>query len=312
MTMRDYEIICAVYEEASITKAAERLNIAQPTMSNVIRALEKNSGCLLFQRSQAGCYPTDTGRHLYEVAKTILSLDNTAENELDALKTADSFCIGFYTTFGEGPLADLLSYILRRTGYTVQPVVGNYSELFSQVKLKLLDFAFIDYYLYDKDVSAIPIMRDEMILVVSDNYPCSDIITMKELAASPLIVREQGSGDFRTIESCFRDAKYPSKPWGIVSSNAALFSLVRQGHGIACCSKKYFRNDIDQSGLREITLEEGKLSKEGYILVPARGGLNNQKTVIIKAIIQYLQEHNQDGLIEVLPWKEARAKRKRS
>ena len=49
----------AVYEEGSISKAAERENIAQPALTVHVRQLEAEFGAKLFERSARGVHPTD-------------------------------------------------------------------------------------------------------------------------------------------------------------------------------------------------------------------------------------------------------------
>ncbi|TQM15642.1 LysR family transcriptional regulator [Pseudonocardia kunmingensis] len=62
MSLRQFEYALAVAAEGSVTAAAERLHVAQPSMSQQIRNLERELGVTLFTRTPTGLVPTATGR----------------------------------------------------------------------------------------------------------------------------------------------------------------------------------------------------------------------------------------------------------
>jgi DNA-binding transcriptional LysR family regulator len=61
MELHQLEYLVAVAEEASFTKAAARVHVAQPGVSAQIRRLERELGHELFDRSGRSVRPTDTG-----------------------------------------------------------------------------------------------------------------------------------------------------------------------------------------------------------------------------------------------------------
>ncbi|MDR7166489.1 DNA-binding transcriptional LysR family regulator [Nocardia kruczakiae] len=62
MSLRQFEYVLAVAEEGSVTAAAERLHVAQPSMSQQIRSPERELGVTLFDRTPTGLVPTVVGR----------------------------------------------------------------------------------------------------------------------------------------------------------------------------------------------------------------------------------------------------------
>ncbi|MEW2314348.1 LysR family transcriptional regulator [Streptomyces bauhiniae] len=62
MSLRQFEYALAVAEEGSVTAAAERLRVAQPSVSQQIRGLERDLGVELFARTPSGLTPTVVGR----------------------------------------------------------------------------------------------------------------------------------------------------------------------------------------------------------------------------------------------------------
>lgn len=80
MTTTELEIIKALAEEGNMRKAAERLFLSQPALSQRLQTIEKEWGTMLFIRSQKGLEPTPAGELVFEFAKeTILRKEETAE-----------------------------------------------------------------------------------------------------------------------------------------------------------------------------------------------------------------------------------------
>ncbi|MBB4824104.1 DNA-binding transcriptional LysR family regulator [Sporosarcina luteola] len=80
MTTTELEIIKALYEEGNMRKAAERLFLSQPALSQRLQTIEKEWGTLLFVRSQKGLEPTPAGELVIAYAnETIAKKEDTAE-----------------------------------------------------------------------------------------------------------------------------------------------------------------------------------------------------------------------------------------
>jgi DNA-binding transcriptional LysR family regulator len=78
MSLRQYEYALAIAEEGSVTAAAERLRVAQPSISQQIRALERELGVTLFGRTPQGLVPTVTGRAFLKEAEIAVSASRRA------------------------------------------------------------------------------------------------------------------------------------------------------------------------------------------------------------------------------------------
>ncbi|MFE9860296.1 LysR family transcriptional regulator [Streptomyces sp. NPDC005780] len=73
MSLRQFEYALAVAEEGSVTAAAERLRVAQPSVSQQIRGLERELGVELFSRTPTGLVATAVGRAFLREAEVAVS-----------------------------------------------------------------------------------------------------------------------------------------------------------------------------------------------------------------------------------------------
>ena len=88
MTLRNLRIFLAVADCGSMSEAAKKMHIAQPSVSGTIGEIEEQYGVRLFERLGRRLYITATGMQLREYARHILSMYDAMEQRL---KNADSF-----------------------------------------------------------------------------------------------------------------------------------------------------------------------------------------------------------------------------
>lgn len=82
MTLRDISYIAAIAEEKSITKAAARLYVAQPALSQCLQKVEKEIGCQIFIRTTSGVAETEEGKCFLSFANTVLWEQKNFEKQL--------------------------------------------------------------------------------------------------------------------------------------------------------------------------------------------------------------------------------------
>lgn len=77
----------AVFVNQSFTKAAEKLHISQPTLSTQIKELEKEFGCILFERHKNAISLTEQGELLLRLIEPILLQEKIMQQEMEDVKT---------------------------------------------------------------------------------------------------------------------------------------------------------------------------------------------------------------------------------
>ena len=87
MTLRELKVFVSVYENQSISKAAERLYMTQPTLTRVIQNIESEVGSQLFKRTRNGIVPTVAGEIYMENAKKMIDMYRHLEISLATVNT---------------------------------------------------------------------------------------------------------------------------------------------------------------------------------------------------------------------------------
>ena len=103
MDLRKLAYFLAIAEEGNITRASERLHIAQPPLSQQLKLLEEELGVVLIERNTRKIQITDAGRLLQKRAKQILELTEKTAKELKDLKEGlqGTLSIGTISSAGE-------------------------------------------------------------------------------------------------------------------------------------------------------------------------------------------------------------------
>ncbi|AHN76637.1 LysR family transcriptional regulator [Pandoraea pnomenusa] len=121
----------AIVDSGSISSAARRLRVSQPTLSRQLRALETASGAELLRRDTHRMSLTDTGQQMLADARALLSMAEEFEARLHTSETALSGRIRVFSTidFGQSVVSRLISSFLQANpavrielGYTNRPL----------------------------------------------------------------------------------------------------------------------------------------------------------------------------------------------
>lgn len=128
LNSRQLQYFLAVAEEGQITRAAQRLHIAQPPLSQQIKLLEKDLGVSLLERAGRGVRLTGAGEVLARRGRDVLAMFEDLERELDDYQKGvhGSLYIGTVASSGATILPQLLlAYHARYPGVDFQVREGN-------------------------------------------------------------------------------------------------------------------------------------------------------------------------------------------
>lgn len=197
MTIRHLKIFIAVIENNSMSAAASKLFLSQPTVSQAIRELEEYYKVQLFDRIGKRLYITPAGQELLHQAYQVVGQFDQLENNMKKGALAGSLRIGGTVTVG----SCLLSNILADFSQVMPEVhtfafVGNTKTIEEKLLRSELDLALVEGEIRSRDLVSIPCIRDFLVLGCGRNHPFAsrDTVHVRELSGRDFIMREEGSG----------------------------------------------------------------------------------------------------------------------
>ena len=85
MSFSEYHLLSVLAQEMNMRKAAERLFVSQPALSQRLQTIEKDWGSKLFLRSQKGLSLTPAGEAVIRLANEILAKEETVRESIQAM-----------------------------------------------------------------------------------------------------------------------------------------------------------------------------------------------------------------------------------
>ena len=168
MTLRHMKIYVCVFRHSSITRAAEELHLAQPSVSLSVKELEEYYGVRLFERIGRRIYPTECGKQFYEYALHIVSLFDEMEQKIRNWDTLGTLRIGASITIGTHILPSLIRrYQPLYPDLRVEVSVRQSAYIEQSILDSSIDIGLIENTPEDPDLKCIPFMEDSLCAIAS-------------------------------------------------------------------------------------------------------------------------------------------------
>lgn len=204
MELRQLEYFVAVAEEQNFTRAAQRVHISQSGVSAQIRALEKELGAELFDRSARTATLTVAGKAALEHARTALhaaeAVTQAVSEVTDLIRGA--LTVGMVVGCTVTPLFEALADFHRtHPGVEISLLEDNSDRLAEAVRTGALDVALIGTATAEPDgLEALTLIREQLVAAVPTGHPLAarPRVTLAELCAHPLVCMPTGTG-VRTV-----------------------------------------------------------------------------------------------------------------
>jgi DNA-binding transcriptional LysR family regulator len=241
MELRHLRYFVAVAHEGHVTRAAEKLHIAQPPLSHQIKALEAEIGAPLFVRHPRGVALTDAGRSFLADAEAILGsvAQATQRARRSARGETGRIAVGFTTSAPFHPLVARAIREFRSARPDVSFVLEESSsgDLLAGVRDERLDIAFIRSGVADPEGLAVhPLLQEEMAaaLPVRHSLARRPRLALKDLAQETFILyrRPDGRGLYDVIIAACAAAGFSPHVGQEAPRIVSTLNLVAAGLGI--------------------------------------------------------------------------------
>lgn len=203
MELRQVRYVLAVAEERSFSRAANRLHLAQPSLSQQIAKLEKLLGVTLFHRLPQHVELTDAGQRFVQVAQTLVDMSEGLEREMRSYAVGEcgKLMVGSLPITGAYVLPHVISAFTKRfPGVELQLVEDTSSHLEQLLVRGKIDVSLLTMPIGDPSIETIPAINEEIFLALPPQHPLAKRkeIDLAEVADQPFILLKEGQG-FRTI-----------------------------------------------------------------------------------------------------------------
>ncbi|MGW4445664.1 LysR family transcriptional regulator [Streptomyces sp. NPDC004376] len=234
------ELLLAVARLGSLGAAARELGITQPAASSRLRSMERQLGVALVERSprgsrltDAGALVTDWARRVVEAAEAFDAGARALRDRRDSrLRVAASMTIAEYLLPGW-----LLALHAGRPGTAVSLLAGNSARVAELLLAGEADLGFVEGLTVPTALDSAVVARDRLVVVTAPTHPWarrSRPLAPEELAATPLILRERGSGTRQVLDAALGGL---ARPLIELSSTTAVKAAAVGGAGPSVLSE---------------------------------------------------------------------------
>ena len=268
MTLRHIKIFVAVFRSSSITKAANELHLAQPSVSLSIRELEDYYGIHLFERIGRRIFPTESGKEFYGYALHIVSLFDDMEKKFRQWNTSGVLRIGASITIGTHMLPSLLNKFKSNFPELRTEITINKSAIIENLLLEnSIDLGMIEKQPEADNICAVPFTQDFLCAIVPPNHPLADFshISLEQMAQYPFLMRDKGSAGREILDAFFSLKGITVKPVWESSSTQAIVGAVAQGLGVAVLPYLLVKKDIEENTVKYVPFDK-PLKRDLYII----------------------------------------------
>ncbi|MDT0381090.1 LysR substrate-binding domain-containing protein [Streptomyces sp. DSM 42041] len=241
MEIRQLRYFVTVAEELHFGRAAARLHMSQPPLSQQIQRLERHLGFPLFERTRRSVHLTRAGEVLLQEAQRALAQADRAEEVAGLIRsgTAGTVRIGFVGS----ALYGVLPHALRSLRSRLPDVHFTAREMESNDQLRALEEDVIDLGLTRPplplgDLAVRDIHEEALVAALPEGHPLEGRgrpVALRELAAEPFVLfsPEHGSGFWATLARACDDAGFSPEVTYRAEHIHTMIGMVAAGLGVS-------------------------------------------------------------------------------
>jgi DNA-binding transcriptional LysR family regulator len=242
MELRHLRYFVAVAEELHFTRAAQRLGIGQPPLSQQIHQLESELGVMLFHRLSRGIELTEAGQSFLTNAQSILGA--AAQAKVDAQRIARGeqgvLRVGFTASASFNMFVPYAIRVFKEQyrGISLSLVEHSSPPLNDMLSQGLLDVALVrPPFSSHEDLVSNRLLEEEMLIALPANHPLAqaESLSLAQLSEEPFILypRSVGPGIYDRIISACQTVGFSPRIGQNAPQLASTVNLVAAGLGIA-------------------------------------------------------------------------------
>lgn len=274
-----------IVEEGNITKAAQKLHISQPPLSNQLKALEEELGVKLIERGSRKVTLTDVGNLLYKRGKDMVSVFESTLNEVEDFKSGIEgvLKIGAVSTCNQFIPNELISpYAKKYPKIKFELYEGNTYDVVDMVERGIVDIGVVRTPFNGENLCYINLREEPMVVVVNKNTNIFDLkkyrkIKLKDLEEKSIIIYRRYE---KLIIEALQSNKIKASIYCLNDDSRTTVAWSQAGLGIGIVPKSIIDTSNNEIEVYELDEEELKTKisvvwmKNKYLPRSARNLLN--------------------------------------
>ncbi|MEK3934900.1 LysR family transcriptional regulator [Sporosarcina sp. FSL W7-1349] len=269
MDIRQLTYFVTVVEQMSFSKAAHKLHIAQPSLSNAIKNLEEEVGFRILERSTRNLELTESGQILYQRALRILLEMKIVEKEMQEVRLT-----------GNG---ELRIGMIESVKHWIPKVIRQYEDEFPDMQLLLTEelsgedvkrslrqyetHAVITNQLIDEsDILTYPLYKEALVLVLHESHPLTTkkSIRLHDLQHEPFIITSEGFQTRKDVLAAFASENLNVQIKYEVERFETALSLIHENLGVSIIPENYLA-DRHETHLVHHVISSPPLNRPVYL-----------------------------------------------
>ena len=252
-----------IVEEGNITKAAQKLHISQPPLSNQLKALEEELGVKLIERGSRKVTLTDVGNLLYKRGKDMVNVFESTLNEVEDFKSGIEgvLKIGAVSTCNQFIPNELISpYAKQYPKVKFELYEGNTYEVVDMIERGIVDIGVVRTPFNSENLCCLNLRTEPMVVVVNKNgekfgFEDRERIDLKDLDGKPIVI-------YRRYEKLIMDVlqlnKVKANIYCLNDDSRTTIAWAQAGLAIGIVPKSIIDNSNKEIEVYELDEEELK------------------------------------------------------
>ena len=299
-TLQQMRLFAAVAREKSITRAAETVNLTQPSVSMQVRALEEKVGTKLTEQVGKQIHLTAAGDIVHAACRDVLARIDEMQTDLENLRgeVAGPLNVAVVSS-AKYFLPQLLGSFTRRYP-TVEPrlQITNRANLLNRLNGNEDDLYVMGLIPREYPVIRRPFLENVIVVVARPDNPLAGAqnIPLERIAREPFIRREPGSGTRQAVQRLFEARDLTIETHIELDDSEAIKQGVISGLGIAFLSLHALRHELAAGELIVLDVEGFPLRRRWYAVHREGKHLSNAA----QAFLDYLLNEGEAQVAHLL------------
>lgn len=288
VTLRQLEVFAEVVRTGSVTRAAARLCVSQPSVSDTVAALERDIGERFFAGRGKARKLTHAGEVYWKYTQTVLGLLDEARQSVVDLqqRLGGRLALLAVTTAGEYLIPPALGAFSRSyPDVNVSLVVANRAEARIPLAEATVDLAIMGRPPHGVAVETRAIGVNILHLLCTPNHPMANTTSSDGLAESTWLVREVGSGTRSATEEIAEGTGVIIGRTMVLGSNAAILAGVKQSLGVCVLPEVAVRADLSARNLISLEIGGFPAPRTWNAVWPARQPLTRPASAFLEELV---------------------------